>query len=494
MPAPLNTRAPWRVYASFGVTMTRYLIPLSLLVALGAMPLTAEAATGPARAGTHALERSGGRHSKPASRGGGRSQPSSRSGSRTPDRSDSRSDSHSDSRSDSRPDSNRPDSNRPDSNRADTNRPDSSRPDSSRPDSSRTDSSRGDVRPMEHQGARTADLSRGPSAPRSVEFGGPSAGSPGPRSPSAGSPSMPSNYRGATPVSRSPSGRSGADPASTARRSEHAEATARDHRDAAYATHSAVANDPRRDAAAAHRNAAARGRHAAAYHNSAAAYHQAYYDRSRHYSWYQPRGWFVRWAPGRAHYWYHGVFVYGPTPWGPPPPPGERAAPPPRHADHAGDLSIGLRGSSYGGAYKGGDRFGDLGLGLAARYRFNDPLGVEVQWVYHDDTWQEGTERIEQPLSASLELFALPWAKVNPYLLGGVTVTARNYQDHVGVHEVVENRTTWGPHAGVGLEFNLSERMSLNLDARYLAAVNLQPDDASRAGAVQGNLGLNFYF
>jgi len=455
--------------------MTRYLIPLSLLVALGAMPLTAEAASGPARSGEHAAQRSGGKHGKPAGRGG-RSQPASRSsgGSRTPDRADSRSDNHPESRSDNRSDS------RPEG-RSD------SRPEGrsdSRPDSARTD-----ARPVEHQGARTADLSRGPTAPRSVEFGGPSSA----RSPATRSAGMPSNFRGATPVSRSPSGHSNAQPASSSR-SEHAEATARGHRDAAYAAHSAVANDPRRDAAAAHRNAAARGRHAAAYHNSAAAYHHNYYERARHYSWYQPRGWFVRWAPGRPHHWYHGVFVYGPAPWGPPPPRGERAAPPPRHADHAGDLSIGLRGSSYGGAYKRGDNFGDLGLGVAARYRFNDPLGVELQWVYHDDTWQQGTERIEQPLSASLELFAIPWAKVNPYLLGGVTVTARNYQDHVGAYEVVENRTTWGPHAGVGLEFNLSERMSLNLDARYLAAVNLQADDPSRVGAVQGNLGLNFYF
>ena len=88
----------------------------------------------------------------------------------------------------------------------------------------------------------------------------------------------------------------------------------------------------------------------------------------------------------------------------------------------------------------------------------------------------------------------IPWAKVNPYLLGGITVTQRNYQDLVGGRVIDENRATWGPHLGLGLEFNLSQQTSLSLDARYLAALNLQPDDAARSGAVQGNLGLNFYF
>jgi opacity protein-like surface antigen len=153
-----------------------------------------------------------------------------------------------------------------------------------------------------------------------------------------------------------------------------------------------------------------------------------------------------------------------------------------------------VRASSYTSGYKAGAPYSDLGLGVAARYRFVDALGLEVQWVYHDDTWSQGTQRIEQPLSASLQLFAMPWARVNPYLVAGVTVTQRNVQDKVGPTFVEENRAAVGPHIGLGLDFNLSEHSSLTLDGRYLAYANLDPNDAARAGALQGNLGLNFSF
>ena len=454
--------------------MNRFLVPLSLLAALGCMPDTAEAATGPVVMGAHAPHKAARKSrpgSKPASRPASRpSAPQSKPAAQ-PSHSDNRpSQPAQPSRSDNRP-------SQPD-NHADHS--------DSRPDSNRSDNREG-VRPGEH--AVLGENSRLPVGPRNVDFGGPRA--PGAGGPVSHSPGSPANLRGATPVSRDPSGHSAASHESADRgHSDHTEATARDHRDAAYAAHSAVANDPRREADAARRNAATRAHH----HDRAEAYHHAYSQAHRHYSWYQPRGWFVRWTPGRPRYWYHGVFVYGPAPWSPPPPRGEHRAAPPRHADHAGDLSIGLRGATYGGAYKNGAHFGDFGLGLAARYRFNDPLGVEMQWVYHDDTWQKGTERIEQPFSGSLELFAIPWAKVNPYLLGGITVTQRNYQDTVHGQEIDENRATWGPHVGLGLEFNLSQHTSLNFDARYLSALNLQPDDAARPGAFQANMGLNFYF
>lgn len=265
-------------------------------------------------------------------------------------------------------------------------------------------------------------------------------------------------------------------PASDRARTAHAEATARTHRDAARAAY-------------VHRSVA---RHAAR-HAAATRWHRAY--AHRHYAWYQPRGWFVRWAPGRPHYWYHGVFVYGPPPWAPPPPPGHpRAHVPDRVVDHAGDVSVGLRAATYTSAYDHGYGFSDPGLGIAARYRIADPLGVEVQWTYHDASWSLGTPRIEQPLSASVELFAMPWARVNPYLIGGLTLTQRNVQDKVGPSYVDETRAGVGPHVGVGLDLNLSQRTSLTLDARYLAYMNLHPDDATRPGAVQGNIGLNVSF
>lgn len=332
---------------------------------------------------------------------------------------------------------------------------------------------------------------RGPqpvSGSRVVDFGNP--GSVGARPGAAVGPSghagsgsgAPANFRGGTPVSREQ-----ADQGHTQRRGDSsrgghrpATATAQDHRDAGRAGH----------ATAAHRA----GRHGAATSRSAS-YRRSYSAARRHYSWYQPRGWFVRWQPGRAHHWYHGVFVYGPPPGSPPPPAGHpRANLPERRADHAGDLSLGVRAGTLGSGYLDAPGYSDFGLGLAARYRLNDPLGIEVQWLYHDASWQKGTERIEQPFSASLELFAVPWAKVNPYLLGGVSVTKRNFQDRTAGGFVDTEAAVWGPHLGLGVEFNLGKSTSLSFDGRYLSYLNLAPDDSSRRGALQGNMGLNFYF
>ena len=299
---------------------------------------------------------------------------------------------------------------------------------------------------------------------RSVEFGGAQTHRSAPAASHSGA--APSNYR-AKPTSRSA-------PSHAQREAvqHHAAATARSHSVAAHV-------------------AAGRGRA----HGRTAAWHRHYAAAHHHYAWYQPRGWFHRWAPGRPHYWYHGVFVYGPAPWSPPPPPGHpRASVPEREVSHAGDLTIGVRGASYTSGYKNGAPYSDLGLGVAARYRFVDALGLEVQWVYHDESWTQGTQRIEQPLSASLQLFAVPWARVNPYLVAGVTVTQRNVQDKVGPTFVEENGAAIGPHIGLGLDINLSEHSSLTLDGRYLAYANLDPNDAARAGALQGNLGVNFSF
>jgi hypothetical protein len=299
---------------------------------------------------------------------------------------------------------------------------------------------------------------------RAVEFGGAQTHRSAPTASHSGA--APSNYR-AKPTSRSAPSHAQRDGVQ-----RHAAATARSHSVAAHV-------------------AAGRGRA----HGRTAAWHRHYAAAHHRYAWYQPRGWFHRWKPGRPHYWYHGVFVYGPAPWSPPPPPGHpRASVPERTVSHAGDLTLGVRGASYTSGYKNGAPYSDLGLGVAARYRFVDALGLEVQWVYHDDSWSQGTQRIEQPLSASLQLFAVPWARVNPYLVAGLTVTQRNVQDKVGPTFVEENRAAIGPHLGLGLDINLSEHSSLTLDGRYLAYANLDPNDAARAGALQGNLGVNFSF
>lgn len=209
-----------------------------------------------------------------------------------------------------------------------------------------------------------------------------------------------------------------------------------------------------------------------------------------------PRGWVRPWRPGYPRAWYHGVFVYGPGPVagaGPGGHPGPSQAPK-KEIDHAGKFSFGIRGGSYLSGYDGGASYGDAGLGLAARYRIADPVGLEVQWTYHDQSWSAETERIQQPISTSLELFAFPWTRVNPYLLGGVTVTPRNVYDNYQDGVAETEKTLWGPHVGLGLEVNLTKEVSINADARYIGYIGREDRDPSVPAAFQGNLGVNFYF
>ncbi len=328
-------------------------------------------------------------------------------------------------------------------------------------------------------GSNRPDPRGGQQGPRPVSFGQPGApGAPGTLPGASRGNFAPSNFRGPGPAGQNErQGNQGG----------NAQNTARDHRNAG---HQYAQNDPRGDAHRDHAHDEAWART-----HRAESYRDRYEDSRRHYDWYQPRGWFRPWYPGAPHYWYTGVFVYGPPPGAPPPPAGHpRAELPPRKARHAGELSLGVRAGVFDSGYVNAPGYSDTGLGLAARYRFNDPLGVEVQWMYHDDTWQQGTSRIESPLSGSLELFAMPWARVNPYLLGGLSTTKRDFHDKTAGGLVEGTGFAWGPHVGVGLEFNLGKQTSLSFDARYLSFVNLPPDDSSRRGALQANAGLNFYF
>jgi outer membrane protein W len=156
---------------------------------------------------------------------------------------------------------------------------------------------------------------------------------------------------------------------------------------------------------------------------------------------------------------------------------------------------MGVRGGSYMGGYDGGGAgFGDAGLGIAARYRPVESVGLELSWMHHDQTWAEGTERVHEPVQASVQLFAMPWTKFNPYVLAGVTYTGRSVEDAVGRQVVEESGALWGPHGGLGLELGVGKQASVNVDVRWTGYLNAAPEDLTRAGAAQANLGVNFYF
>ncbi|MEN9787352.1 MAG: hypothetical protein RLZZ299_2616 [Pseudomonadota bacterium] len=239
--------------------------------------------------------------------------------------------------------------------------------------------------------------------------------------------------------------------------------------------------------------------------------------RAYHDAWASQRGgrrggWVRPWYPGYPRSWYHGVFVYGPYPWWGYPgdrvvvlhdhdsyadgPPARRRAPPAprREVDHEGDLSIGLRTGTYASGYAGGAAYADAGLGVAMRYRATEGVGLEVAWMQASQQWSGDTERVQQPLQVSVQGFAFPWTRVNPYASVGMTVTQRDVDDLVGGVPVQTQATSWGPHVGVGLEVGLGKSVSLGLEADWVGYLAQDVADPSDRGAVVSTLGVNAYF
>ncbi len=238
-------------------------------------------------------------------------------------------------------------------------------------------------------------------------------------------------------------------------------------------------------------------RHAPARSASAARHRDAV--RGHHSNWvsHHRSAWWTPWRPGHAHHWSHGVFVYGPSPvivsegGGRS---GSRASAPKRSVDRAGKFSLGVHGGSYLSDFHEGGGYGDAGLGLSASYRPIEALSFEVAWTHHDSTWSEDSARVQEPLQASAQLHAFAWSRVSPYVLAGVTMTDREIAQPLARGDLDTSDSLWGPHAGVGIEFAIGEKVALDFDARFVGYVNKPADDPSRAGAVQANMGLEFYF
>lgn len=198
------------------------------------------------------------------------------------------------------------------------------------------------------------------------------------------------------------------------------------------------------------------------------------------------------------------MFVYGPRPvyhnvyyvQG-----GRPAAPvqvqndhmPARKIDRNNTFAVGLKAGSYFGAYQGANAYADLGLGLNARYRPSEAFGIELAGQRHFDD-----ERTHTAGSASAMLFAFPWTRVSPYVLGGATVTDRQVSDTIFRNDqlqVIESSRPWvGVHGGVGIEFAIGKRAAIDLEARYIGYVNREVTDPTLPGAVTTSAGVMWHF
>jgi opacity protein-like surface antigen len=211
----------------------------------------------------------------------------------------------------------------------------------------------------------------------------------------------------------------------------------------------------------------------------------------------------VRGVP-RHHprYWSAGVFYYNPPPArhkvvvvndG-----GHQVSEPTRALDRTNTFGVGLSAGSYNSGYKAGGGYGDMGIGLTATYRPVEAVGFEIAWTHYDQSWDENTDRIHEPVQASVNLYAFPWSRVSPYATLGVTQTGRDVQDtwFDGLTEqtTTTQQTVFGPHAGLGVEFAMGSTAALDLETRYISYLDVEEGDPSASSAVQGTMGLKFYF
>jgi len=152
---------------------------------------------------------------------------------------------------------------------------------------------------------------------------------------------------------------------------------------------------------------------------------------------------------------------------------------PERKVDRQGSVALGIRSGSYLSGYEGGSSYGDLGLGLVGRWRPDEAVGIELSIAHHNETFNMATERSQTLVQGSAMLFARPWSRMQPYVLGGMSVNERGLDDAFfdgrGRAAVVNTKDTLiGPHAGVGIEFAVGQKVALDLDVRYVGWLNEQ--------------------
>lgn len=204
--------------------------------------------------------------------------------------------------------------------------------------------------------------------------------------------------------------------------------------------------------------------------------------------------------------WYHGVWVYGPSPShhhhythydnsGRVEKKGttvsDRPDLPTRKVDRNDTFSVGFQAGSYVSGFENGYSFGDAGFGVDGSYRPVESVGLELAYTYYDQNFEDDSARQTATLQPSMNLYAVPWKRVSPYLNVGGTMSRRSYEESAGGADVAS--TAYGPHAGLGVEFALGEHAAIDLRGQYVHYLNVT-EDPNVPSALQATGGLNFYF
>jgi opacity protein-like surface antigen len=160
-----------------------------------------------------------------------------------------------------------------------------------------------------------------------------------------------------------------------------------------------------------------------------------------------------------------------------PPPPRPR----PRHRRRFG-LNLRLEGVMLGDDRDRAEGAGMGGLGVSFRYRPVPHFSLDVGVDALGGTDWEGHERDETALTVSGIVFFNPRNAVQFYLLGGIGGSSAHVYLESDVdaaeHEWSERYSYFGAHLGIGLEFRITQLVSLNLD--LVGFMRGRTDDAAR--------------
>ncbi|WP_437570687.1 hypothetical protein [Sorangium sp. So ce542] len=169
------------------------------------------------------------------------------------------------------------------------------------------------------------------------------------------------------------------------------------------------------------------------------------------------------------------VIVRRMTPPVPPPPPKLRWR-------RQWGVNFRVQGLMMGREHGGAEEAGMGGVGVSLRYRPVPAFALDLGADLLAGTDYNGYERTEVPLSLSGMLFVNPRSRTQFYFTGGLNMSHAEVERPWGEaaasgEEFVPNTEYdyFGAHGGIGLEFRLSPRLALNIDA--LGFVRSRTDD-----------------
>ncbi|WP_170319672.1 outer membrane beta-barrel protein [Polyangium spumosum] len=132
------------------------------------------------------------------------------------------------------------------------------------------------------------------------------------------------------------------------------------------------------------------------------------------------------------------------------------------------------------------------GFGLGLRYRPVPAFAVEGSFDIIGGTDFNGFDRVETPFSLNGLLYVNPRSRAQFYLTGGVHWSSATVQSENADPRLSPNRDNnnfsaeysyFGGQGGIGLEFRVSRRLALNVDA--LAFVRTRTDDNAESGPAE---------